>query len=164
MKCHLRRKARRRTDRECLGGVYSVTCVSVHPAEFPSRQILSDGVYLELISFVHPLSHYPPGSDERHRRETSPWAEAFKRPGWIDYAFLGTGDTTISRIINERACADGSGAQYDPEVSGGRVREDGKVLQWMVTLPNVQGEEQGGRGTLPFFCGDVTPREWRVRS
>ncbi|KAL4065172.1 glyoxalase-like domain-containing protein [Scleroderma yunnanense] len=128
--------------------------------------VLPDGAYLELISFIYPASHYPPGSPERHRRETMPWSEAYKYPGWIDYAFLGASNrsgVSISHIINERGRADGSGVRYNHEVSGGRVRADGKVLEWVITTPSVQSDEgQEGRGALPFFCGDVTPREWRV--
>lgn len=120
--------------------------------------ILADGSYLELISFTHPASHYPPTSPDRQKRDSNPWS--YKHPGWIDYAFLGSSDpdVSIARIINERADLDRSGAAYDPEVDGGRVREDGKTLKWMITAPH----EERKRGTLPFFCGDVTPRKWRV--
>ncbi len=43
------------------------------------------------------------------------------------------------------------------ESKGGRRREDGKVLEWVIS-----STAEGLRGALPFFCGDVTPREWRV--
>lgn len=120
--------------------------------------ILATGSYLELISFTHPASHYPPSSPDRQKRDANPWSH--KHPGWIDYAFLGASDpdVPIARIINERARLDGSGVEYEPEVTGGRVREDGKTMKWMITAPS----EERRRGTLPFFCGDVTPREWRV--
>jgi hypothetical protein len=49
--------------------------------------------------------------------------------------------------------------RYDPEVDGGRERSDGKVLKWQISAP----AQEYVRGTSPFFCGDVTPREWRVR-
>ncbi|KAH7928212.1 hypothetical protein BV22DRAFT_1059561 [Leucogyrophana mollusca] len=114
--------------------------------------ILQDGVYLELISFTHPASHYPPGSPDRAKRDANPWA--WKSLGWIDYAFLGSSKASIANIINDRA-----GTHiYEPEVEGGRVRGDGKVLKWVISAP---GEELG-RGSTPFFCGDVTPRELRV--
>ncbi|KAF9239153.1 glyoxalase-like domain-containing protein [Melanogaster broomeanus] len=118
--------------------------------------ILGDGAYLELISFTHPASHYPPGSPDRQKRDANPWA--WKEPGWIDYAFLGSAAASISSIINERAGRDGSGVRYVPEVDGGRVREDGTVLEWVISAPG--GDHV--RGTVPFFCGDVTPRSWRV--
>ncbi|KAG0706464.1 glyoxalase-like domain-containing protein [Suillus ampliporus] len=118
--------------------------------------VLEDGVYLELISFTHPASHYPPGSPDRQKRDANPWA--WKEPGWIDYAFLGSSSTSISELINARAKKDKSRIRYDPEVDGGRERSDGKVLKWRISAPS----QDNGRGVAPFFCGDVTPREWRV--
>lgn len=119
-------------------------------------QVLKDGAYLELISFTHPASHYPPGSPERQERDANPWA--WKEPGWIDYAFLGSSSTSLSELINARAKKDKSRIRYDPEVDGGRERSDGKVLKWRNSAPS----QDDGRGIAPFFCGDVTPREWRV--
>jgi len=118
--------------------------------------VFQDDVYLELISFTHLPSHYPPSSPERHERESHYWAS--KNPGWIDFAFLGNSTTSISKIINERANEDGSGVEYSPEEKGGRERPDGKVLEWVISAP-VVGH---GRGSLPFFCGDITSRKWRV--
>ncbi|KAF7968077.1 hypothetical protein HWV62_32071, partial [Athelia sp. TMB] len=94
----------------------------------------------------------------RAERDAHPWAG--KPPGWIDYAFLGTGNlsSSIARIINTRAEAEGSGISYAPEVQGGRTRPDGKVLEWLISAPT----EEAGRGVVPFYCGDITPREWRV--
>jgi len=129
-----------------------------HLSQVIAIQILAEGVYLELISFTHPPSYYPPGSPERKARDSNPWAS--KVSGWIDFAFLGNGSLTtrISDIINERARKDGSGVVYTPEWAGGRERPDGRVLKWVISAPG----EGLGRGMLPFFCGDVTPREWRV--
>ncbi|KAI1791543.1 glyoxalase-like domain-containing protein [Ganoderma leucocontextum] len=108
--------------------------------------VFEDGTYLELLHFTAP----PPEDDP------NPWAH--KRPGWIDFAFLGNGGTpSIAETINARADADGSGVHYAPEVRGGRTREDGKVLEWLISAP-----PGGERGKLPFFCGDLTPRDWRV--
>ncbi|KAH7914079.1 glyoxalase-like domain-containing protein [Hygrophoropsis aurantiaca] len=114
--------------------------------------VLHDHVYLELISFTHPESHYPPGSPDRLKRDSNPWAH--KPPGWIDYAFLGSSVTSIAKIINERARTN----LYNNEVNGGRVREDGTVLKWVISAPSEMLE----RGSAPFFCGDVTPRDLRV--
>ncbi|KAK7464143.1 hypothetical protein VKT23_006308 [Stygiomarasmius scandens] len=48
--------------------------------------ILADGIYLELISFIHPPEFYgPPQSPERQRRDNHWWAH--KTPGWIDFVF-----------------------------------------------------------------------------
>ncbi|KAI0806766.1 glyoxalase-like domain-containing protein [Fomes fomentarius] len=96
--------------------------------------VFADGTYLELIQFVQ-----PPPTDSQH-----PWSK--KAPGWIDYAFLGTGRG-----------GDHSTAKYE-ELEGGRRREDGKILEWLIS--SIVNKDD--RGKLPFFCGDVTPREWRV--
>jgi len=125
-------------------------------------QVLSDGVYLELISFTHPASHYPINSPERRKRDHHRWAS--KSPGWIDYAFLGNGSTdherSISNVINRRAAKEGTAGDviYVPEVPGGRKRPDGVELKWLIS--SSQRDEQ--IGVLPFFCGDVTPRDLRV--
>jgi hypothetical protein len=119
-------------------------------------QIFQDGVYLELISFTHSPSHYPPSSPERREREDIPWAS--KLPGWVDFAFLGDSTTSISKIINDRAREDGSEVHYLPEINGGRETPDGKVLKWLISAPDTGLET----GSVPFFCGDLTPRAWRV--
>ncbi|KAI9059784.1 hypothetical protein FKP32DRAFT_1579320 [Trametes sanguinea] len=114
--------------------------------------VFADGTYLELLHFTRPP---PPSVAAQH-----PWAR--KQPGWIDYAFLGNAGTpSVAETINRRAGADGSGVRYAPEVRGGRKRaDDGRVLEWLITAP--EGDGAGVRGRLPFFCGDVTPRDWRV--
>ncbi|KAK7037561.1 hypothetical protein VNI00_011053 [Paramarasmius palmivorus] len=119
--------------------------------------VLKDGVYLELISFVHPPSWYPPGTPARLKRDSHRWAKS--SPGWIDYAFLGNGSEIcrISDIINNRARSDGHDDLYAPEQSGGRTRPDGNVLKWLITAPPAEKT-----GILPFFCGDITNRSLRV--
>lgn len=110
--------------------------------------IFEDSTYLELISF----------NDEPKEGTKQPWA--FKSPGWVDYAFLGSGSdlpgSRVSEIINSRLPPGQS--LYAPEFSGGRSRPDGVVLKWLLTI--VKDKNLGG--ILPFFCGDVTPRENRV--
>ncbi|KAG9225862.1 hypothetical protein CCMSSC00406_0008390 [Pleurotus cornucopiae] len=122
-------------------------------------QIFEDGTYLELLNFVKPAASYPAGSPERAKRDSHPWAP--KNPGWIDFAFLGTGEDkhsggtgVISEIINARS----KDVRYLGEVAGGRETPAGEILKWLITSP----AKQHGRGVLPFYCGDVTPREWRV--
>lgn len=101
--------------------------------------VLRDGAYVELITFNVP--------SREHR-----WgAEA---PGWIDWAFLGL-SAELSDILNARSSA----VKYLPTVPGGRERPDGRVLRWRITAPDPQ---RFAPAALPFFCGDVTPREWRV--
>ncbi|KAI0948651.1 hypothetical protein AcV7_009328 [Taiwanofungus camphoratus] len=117
--------------------------------------VLPDHTYLELLAFTHPTAH--------HTHTAHPWAA--KRPGWIDLAFLGTpGTPSIAALINARADADGSGVQYTPETRGGRRRPDGRELEWVICapVPRERGERGDVRGRVPFFCGDVTPRAWRV--
>ncbi|EMD34335.1 hypothetical protein CERSUDRAFT_107536 [Gelatoporia subvermispora B] len=118
--------------------------------------VLPSGVYLELLTFTHPVSHYPPGSSAHKARTAHPWAN--KQPGWIDFAFLGnSGTPSIAETINQRASEDGNGVHYDKEVRGGRKREDGEVLEWLISA-----SDESHRGVLPFFCGDLTPRKLRV--
>lgn len=126
-------------------------------------QILADGVYLELISFVKPVDAYPPGSPARLARESHQWA--LKAPGWIDYAFLGHSSETvrISDIINDRAKAGGDDAMYGLEQPGGRTRPDGEILKWILTPPLSPAGDPARWLPFPFFCADVTPRELRVR-
>lgn len=120
--------------------------------------VLSDGAYLELIAFDHPVEHYPPGSEEREKIEQDPWARL--PPGWIDWAHLGLNEH-IGEIINRAAGNEGpDAARYREPHGGGRTRPDGRVLKWIITFPDLKHP----RGNLPFFCQDVTPREWRVRS
>ncbi|KAH8100244.1 glyoxalase-like domain-containing protein [Cristinia sonorae] len=126
----------------------------------------ADGAYIELISFVHPLSHYPPDSPSYNARKNHVWAS--KHPGgFIDFAFLGnTGTPSVAATINARAARDGSGISYAGEVPGGRERPDGKVLQWLISAPIPDEHDKrgggNGRGRVPFFCGDLTPRDLRV--
>lgn len=49
--------------------------------------------------------------------------------------------------------------KYLAPVEGGRTKPDGDVLQWRVTFPD---SAVHGRGALPFFCEDLTPRIRRV--
>jgi len=93
--------------------------------------------------------------DERRKRDSIPWAS--KLPGWIDFAFRGDSTASISEIINKRAREDGSGVEYLPEMKG-RERPDGKMLEWLISAPGAGLDT----GSVPFFCGDITPREWRV--
>lgn len=123
--------------------------------------VLPDGTYLELISFTHPESHYPHSSPSHDARHHHQWAN--KENGWVAYAFLGALDAAppISAILNGRLKAVSSETRYSPEVSGGRTRPDGVDLKWELTTPARWAEKEGG-SRLPFFCGDVTPRELRV--
>ena len=54
--------------------------------------------------------------------------------------------------------------RYLAEVPGGRETPAGRVIKWLITGPDPTSIVEGAakNGSLPFFCGDVTPREWRV--
>jgi hypothetical protein len=75
------------------------------------------------------------------------------REGWIDWALL---DLQPAEKPVEEAV---KGGVYVEGREGGRVRPGGHELRWRVTFPNVEH----GRGGVPFFCKDLTPREQRVR-
>ncbi|KAI0648409.1 glyoxalase-like domain-containing protein [Trametes meyenii] len=139
--------------------------------------VFADGTYLELLHFTHapaltaPADATTAATATAISSSTHPWAQ--KQPGWIDYAFLGNaGSPSVADTINARARAPGAAAaRYAAEVRGGRRREDGRVLEWLISAPRRPEDEDGGRdgggrgdvrGRLPFFCGDLTPRIWRV--
>ena len=131
---------------------------------------MPDGAYIELLSFTHPESHYPPSSPSHEERRRQPWAN--KDYGWVAYAFLGAPSSLsappnplppLSTVVNGRLRDMGSSTRYELEVSGGRRRtSDGFELKWEITQPARWSEKVGGT-RLPFFCGDLTPREMRVR-
>lgn len=121
--------------------------------------VLIDGIYIEIIAFDHPVSYYTSQS-EKDKRENHWWAN--KTPGWIDWSNLGT-DVQLGKSINDRATlskAEGEEHRvvYQEPKEGGRLVPDGRELKWRVTFPDLKH----GRGTLPFFCEDITPRAWRV--
>jgi hypothetical protein len=128
---------------------------------------MPDGAYIELLSFTHPESHYPPSSPAHEARCKQPWAN--KPCGWVAYAFLGAPQSRpqpvppLSTLLNKRLRDIGSSTRYEAEVAGGRRRLDGLEIKWEVTPPAMMGEKVGGT-RLPFFCGDLTPRELRVRT
>jgi len=75
------------------------------------------------------------------------------REGWIDWALLDLQPT--EKPVEEAV----GGGVYAEGQEGGRVKPDGDELRWKVTFPNVEH----GRGGVPFFCKDLTPRKRRVR-
>jgi hypothetical protein len=128
---------------------------------------MPDGAYIELLSFTHPESHYPPSSPAHEARRNQPWAN--KPCGWVAYAFHGAPQSSprpvppLSTLLNKRLRELGSSTQYEAEVAGGRRRLDGIELKWEITPPAMMSEKVGGT-RLPFFCRDLTPRELRVRA
>ncbi|KAG8978481.1 hypothetical protein FRC05_010726 [Tulasnella sp. 425] len=133
--------------------------------------VLNDGVYLELIAFTHDVDYYSESTSSSsvtpeliEKRKKHWWG--YKSPGWIDWANLGFGGEKMADIVMNAnsdggVVADGGSVdvKYLAPVEGGRTKPDGDVLQWRVTFPD---SAVHGRGTLPFFCEDVTPRIRRV--
>jgi hypothetical protein len=130
---------------------------------------MSDGAYIELLSFTHPESHYPPSSPSHEARRSQPWAN--KACGWVAYALHGGAPPPpppsrppLSALLNGRLGDVGSSTRYEAEVAGGRRRSsDGFELRWEITPPAGWSQKEGGT-RLPFFCGDLTPRDLRVRA
>lgn len=119
--------------------------------------VLPDGVYLELIAFVKPEDAVKV-TGESHgefikRRNAHWWYN--RKDGWIDIALLGGATDGRSAAITESSAAP---VTYVKPQDGGRKTLTGKQLEWKVTFP----ASEHARGTVPFFCEDVTPREWRV--
>ena len=99
--------------------------------------VFADGSYLELIAWPQP------GPAERWYNVLAKHGE-----GLMDFALIP--DDVPRAIVAARS----RGLALNGPVEGARVRPDGRELKWRT-----------GRQTtfdLPFLCGDVTPREWRV--
>jgi hypothetical protein len=81
---------------------------------------------------------------------------------WIDFSLLDLTDEngiTMADEINSRARDANVEVQYAEGIKGGRIKPDGDNIRWVVTFP----AKQHRRGSVPFFCKDLTPREKRVR-
>jgi Glyoxalase-like domain len=107
--------------------------------------VFQSGVYLELIAFI---------DDKPSHREGHWWGG--KGYGWIDWA-LTSSDVKDVEAVRHRMHK-GSSVEYDEPKNGGRRKPDGTKIEWQVTFPASTVE----RGSLPFFCHDVTLRELRV--
>ncbi len=96
-----------------------------------------DGSYFELIAFLR--------NAPRHR-----WWDAGERvgEGLVNFALL---PQSVPATVD---AAHGRGLRYDGPNDGGRIRPDGKRLEWQTAKPPTPD--------LPFLCGDVTPRDLRV--
>ena len=105
--------------------------------------LFKDGTYMELIAFVN---------DDPEKRRGHWWDKPY---GVIDFA-LGTSNFDYKGLIKRLESTDTS-ISYDEPKAGGRRKPDGTELKWEVTFPT-----GAGRGSVPFWCVDVTPRERRV--
>ena len=119
---------------------FNVTPGGRHPAPRTSSNALvvfEDGSYLELISWT------PPNPAERWSNLLQQFGE-----GYVDFALL---PESVPRAIEE---AKSRGLQLNGPIDGARVRPDGREVKWQTARQTTFD--------LPFLCGDITPREWRV--
>lgn len=99
--------------------------------------VFADGSYFELIAYLKP------SPDIRWWKVLSAAGE-----GIVDFAL------NPQNTVSDAAAARERGLQIDGPTDGGRLRLDGVRLDWQIVRP---------RSTdLPFWCGDVTPRNLRV--
>lgn len=99
--------------------------------------VFEDGTYLELIAWT------APNTAERWNVEHVKHGD-----GFMDFALI---PEDVPRAIAE---AQARGLVMNGPIDGGRVRPDGRTLQWQTARQTTFD--------LPFLCGDVTPRELRV--
>jgi catechol 2,3-dioxygenase-like lactoylglutathione lyase family enzyme len=124
-------------DYRALG--FTVQMGGRHPGRTSHNALVvfEDGAYLELIAWPEP------GPAERWYNVLTAHGE-----GFMDFALI---PEDVPRAID---AARSRGLAMNGPIDGSRVRPDGRELRWRT-----------GRQTtfdLPFFCGDVTPRELRV--
>lgn len=129
--------ARAVEDYRALG--FTVQIGGRHPGRTSHNALVvfEDGAYLELIAWPEP------GPAERWFNVLTAHGE-----GFMDFALI---PEDVPRAIDE---ARSRGLALNGPIDGARVRPDGLEIKWRT----------GRQATfdLPFFCGDVTPRELRV--
>ena len=108
--------------------------------------ILSDGCYIELISFVPDA---PPSVVFDHW-----WGPSSTFTGWKDWCLT----NGLPPLQNYQDMQESHG---EP-IRGGRKRADGVEVRWSVTFPKGDKGGQETRGRVPFFCHDETSRDLRV--
>lgn len=109
--------------------------------------LLADGCYIELICFL-------PQSSGSTGISTHWWGPDADRKGWADWCLTNelSPDENYEKVKTSHA----------KPIPGGRKRPDGKEVKWAVTFPQGENGGQAIRGKIPFFCHDVTPRDYRV--
>jgi catechol 2,3-dioxygenase-like lactoylglutathione lyase family enzyme len=124
-------------DYRALG--FTVQIGGRHPGRTSHNALVvfEDGAYLELIAWE------APGPAERWYNE-----HARHGDGYMDFALLPEDTAAVVGAARSR------GLDLAGPVDGGRVRPDGRELRWQTARPSTFD--------LPFLCGDVSPRDWRV--
>jgi hypothetical protein len=99
--------------------------------------IFADGSYFELIAY-------------RQQAPDVRWWQVLSKAGegFVDFALLPENATRDAEAARAR------GLDVVGPTAGGRVRLDGARLDWQIVRPKTTD--------LPFWCGDVTPRNLRV--
>ncbi|MEO7744409.1 MAG: VOC family protein [Usitatibacter sp.] len=124
-------------DYRALG--FTVQIGGRHPGRTSHNALIvfADDAYVELIAWSEP------GPAER-------WYDMLQQhgEGFMDFALV-PGDVALA--IDE---ARSRGLEMSGPHDGSRVRPDGRELRWRTA--------RQARFDLPFLCGDVTPRDWRV--
>ena len=123
-------------DYEALG--FTVTPGGQHPGRTSHNALIvfADGAYLELIAWQGPAPQ------ERWWHDLQQYGE-----GLVDFALLPDDTVAVAEA------ARGRGLEVVPR-DGARLRPDGRELQWQTA--------RHATPDVPFLCGDITPREWRV--
>jgi catechol 2,3-dioxygenase-like lactoylglutathione lyase family enzyme len=99
--------------------------------------VFADGSYFELIAYMKPAP------DARWYQLLSSAGE-----GFVDFALCPENTARDAEAARKR------GLEIDGPTDGGRLRPDGVRLDWQIVRPRTTD--------LPFWCGDVTPRQLRV--
>jgi len=105
--------------------------------------LFQDGTYLEIIAFIN---------DDPEKRKGHWWDKPL---GVVDFALTSSKPLDYDGI-RKRLQSTGTGISYAEPKQGGRST-GGHDIKWKVTFP-----EAVQRGNIPFFCEDISPREWRV--
>ncbi|KQP12584.1 VOC family protein [Pseudorhodoferax sp. Leaf267] len=123
-------------DYQALG--FTVTPGGQHPGRTSHNALVvfADGAYLELIAWQ------APAPQERWWRDLQQFGE-----GPVDFALLPDDTVAVAQAARERGLA-------LEARNGARKRPDGRELQWQTA--------RHATPDVPFLCGDITPRDWRV--
>ncbi len=116
----------------------------------------ADGTYLELLAFEQRPPSGERGAAFTARRAQHPWWN--KRPGWVDWCLAGGAKDGRVAKVNQLAVESGSSVRYSGPKALGRRTAEGRDVQFQIAFPL----DLAKRSSVPFWCEDVSPREWRV--
>lgn len=129
-----------RAQVQCAAQGFTVQPGGRHPGRTSHNALIvfADGSYIELIAWQ------APAPQERWWRTLQASGD-----GMVDFALLPRDTAAAIDAARARGLATITGP-----IEGSRQRPDGTLLQWRTA--------RQARADLPFLCGDVTPRAWRV--